>query len=115
VAFNAPSLDKFGPAVKEGGAVVYDSGVITKTPEFADGVRVYPVPCGDIAKSLGNTLVKNVIALGALQEAMKLFEEETFLTALRSSLKDKCAMIPINEEAFRWGVKAVREGIETFD
>jgi Pyruvate/2-oxoacid:ferredoxin oxidoreductase gamma subunit len=97
--------------VREGGAVVYDSGVVTKTPEFADGVRVYPVPCGEIARSLGNSLVKNVVALGALQEATKLLDEESFLTALRSSLKDKCAMIPVNEEAFAWGIKAVREGI----
>ena len=56
-------------------------------------------------------MVKNVVALGALQEATKLLAEESFLTALRLSLKDKCAMIPVNEEAFRWGVKAVREGI----
>jgi 2-oxoisovalerate ferredoxin oxidoreductase beta subunit len=111
VAFNAPSLDKFGPSVRTEGAVVYDSSVITKTPAFADGVRIYPVPCGEIAQSLGNRLVKNVVALGALQEATQLLDEESFLTALRSSLKDKCAMIPVNEEAFRWGVKAVREGI----
>jgi 2-oxoisovalerate ferredoxin oxidoreductase beta subunit len=56
-------------------------------------------------------VVKNVVALGALQEATQILEEGSFLTALRTSLKDKCAMIPLNEEAFRWGVKAVREGI----
>jgi len=111
VAFNAPSLEKFGPTVKKEGAVVYDSSVITKTPELADGVRLYPVPCGEIAKGLGNSLVKNVVALGALQEATQLLAEESLLTALRSSLKDKSAMIPLNEEAFRWGVKAVRDGI----
>jgi Pyruvate/2-oxoacid:ferredoxin oxidoreductase gamma subunit len=55
------------------------------------------------------------VALGAVQEATKLLDEESFLNALRSSLKNKCAMIPVNEEAFNWGVKAVREGIEEFD
>jgi len=112
IAFNAPSLDKFGPAVKREGTVVYDSGVITKIPRLADGVRIFPVPCGEIAMSLGNGLVKNVVALGALQEATKLLDEESFLTALRSSLKDKCAMIPVNEEAFRRGVAAVRDGTD---
>ena len=57
---------------------------------------------------------ENVVALGALQEATKLLDEGAFLTALRISLKDKCAMIPMNEEAFRWGMKAVREGITRF-
>jgi Pyruvate/2-oxoacid:ferredoxin oxidoreductase gamma subunit len=111
VAFNAPSLARFGPAVKENGVVVYDSSAITEVPEFASGVKVVAVPCGKIAQNLGTRVVKNVVALGALQEATKILEEESFLTALRVSLKHKCAMIPLNEEAFRWGVKAVKENI----
>jgi 2-oxoisovalerate ferredoxin oxidoreductase beta subunit len=111
VAFNAPSLVKFGPTVRENGVVIYDSSVITEAPEMRPGVRVHPVPCAEIAKSLGRVLVKNVVALGALQEATKVLTEDSFLTALRLSLKDKCAMIPMNEEAFRWGIKAVREEI----
>jgi len=111
MAFNAPSLNKFGPAVVEGGVVIYDSSVIAETPSFAPGVQVFPVPCAKIARSLGSVVVKNVVALGALQEATQILEEDSFLTALRTSLKDKCAMIPLNEEAFRWGAKAVREGI----
>ncbi len=115
VAFNAPSLHKFGPTVREGGIVIYDSSVVTDEPEYKPGVKVYPVPCLEIAKSLGKSVVKNVVALGALQEASNILAEESFLTAIRISLKEKCAMIPLNEEAFRWGVKAVREGITSFE
>jgi 2-oxoisovalerate ferredoxin oxidoreductase beta subunit len=111
VAFNAPSLQKFGPAVREGGAVVYDSGVITETPPLPEGVRVFPVPFGEIAKNLGRVLVKNMVALGAVQEATGILAEESLLTAIRESLRENCAMVEINEEAFRWGVRAVREGI----
>lgn len=53
-------------------------------------------------------MVKNVVALGALCAATGLFPEETFKTALRQALKDKCALIPLNEEAFAWGVKTVK-------
>jgi Pyruvate/2-oxoacid:ferredoxin oxidoreductase gamma subunit len=74
-------------------------------------VKAYPVPCAAIAQSLGNVLVKNVVMLGALQEATHLLEEESFLTTLRRSLQKKAALIPVNEEAFRWGAKAVREKI----
>lgn len=115
VAFNAPSLNKFGPTVAENGIVIYDSSVITETPEFAPGVRVYPVPCAKIAQDLGSRVVKNVVAIGALQEAADLLQEESFLAALRLSLKDKCAMIPLNEEAFRWGRKAIKEHIVSLD
>ncbi|MCE7892757.1 MAG: thiamine pyrophosphate-binding protein [Sorangiineae bacterium PRO1] len=115
IAFNAPSLDKFSETVRPGGVVIYDSSVISHQPKVAEGVRVIAVPCAAVAQSLGNVMVKNVVALGALQEATKLLEEESFLTVLRRSLKSKAALIPLNEEAFRWGVKAVREGIEKLD
>ncbi len=111
VAFNAPSLHKFGPMVVENGIIIYDPGVITETPDVKPGVMMHPVPCTEIALSLGKAVVKNVVALGALQAATDLLTEETFLQAIRSALKEKCALIPMNEEAFRWGVKAVKEGI----
>ena len=57
---------------------------------------------------LGKAMVKNIVALGALQAATKLFPEETLRTAIRLALKDKCALIPLNEEAFSWGMRAVR-------
>jgi len=111
VAFNAPSLAKFGPSVVENGIVIYDSSVITETPQFRRGVAVHPVPCAEIAMSLGRGVVKNVVALGALQAATRVLPVESFLTAIRIGLQDKCAMIPLNEEAFRWGGKSVHEKI----
>jgi 2-oxoisovalerate ferredoxin oxidoreductase beta subunit len=107
VAFNAPSLAKFGPTLAEDGILVYDSSVITEPPEVGEGVTVFAVPCTEIARDLGYGIVKNVVALGALQAASQVMNEESFLTAIRLSLQDKCSMIPVNEEAFRCGVKAV--------
>jgi len=113
VAFNAPSLARFGPHVEPGGAVLYDSSVIRELPKLQQGVRAYGVAFTTIANDLGKAVVKNVVALGALQAATRLFPEETFLTAIRQALKEKCAMIPLNEQAFAWGVKAVKEELET--
>jgi 2-oxoisovalerate ferredoxin oxidoreductase beta subunit len=67
------------------------------------------VPFTTIAKDLGKVVVKNVVALGALQEATNLFPKDTFLTAIRAALKEKCAMIPLNEQAFEWGGRKVKE------
>jgi 2-oxoisovalerate ferredoxin oxidoreductase beta subunit len=108
VAFNAPSLAKFGPTVVPGGYVIYDSSTCHEAPHVANRVTVVGVPFTQIAADLGRTVVKNVVALGALQEATHLFPKETFLTAIRQALKEKCAMIPLNEEAFAWGAKSVR-------
>jgi Pyruvate/2-oxoacid:ferredoxin oxidoreductase gamma subunit len=103
VAFNAPSLAKFGPKVQAGGVVVYDSSVIAEVPRLAEGVRPVGVPFTRIATELGKSLVKNVVALGALQEATQIFPEETFLTAIRQALREKAALIPLNESAFARG------------
>jgi 2-oxoisovalerate ferredoxin oxidoreductase beta subunit len=110
VAFNAPSLAKFGPEVLPGGYVIYDSSTCHDVPRVADRVKVVGVPFTQVAADLGRTVVKNVVALGALQDATNIFPKETFLTAIRQALKEKCAMIPLNEEAFGWGARMVTKG-----
>lgn len=106
IAFNAPSLAKFGPQVQAGGTIIYDSSVITEPPALNNATKLVGVPFTEIAADLGKTMVKNIVALGALQAATGIYPQDTFLTAIRQALKDKCAMIPLNEEAFDWGMKA---------
>jgi len=112
VAFNAPSLVKFGPRVVEGGVVVYDSSVIAEVPALRAGVKAVGVPFTQIAADLGRIIVKNIVALGALQEATRLFPKETFLTAVRQALAAKCALVPLNEEAFAWGARKAAEAVK---
>ena len=110
VAFNAPSLAKFGPQVVPGGVIVYDRSVVTEVPAgLPSSVRAFGVPCTEIALGLGKAMVKNIVALGALQAATGLFPRETFLTAIRQALRAKCALVPINEAAFARGVEAAQE------
>jgi 2-oxoisovalerate ferredoxin oxidoreductase beta subunit len=54
-------------------------------------------------------MVKNVVALGALQAATQIFPRESFLSTLRHALKERCALLAINEEAFTWGIRAFEE------
>ena len=109
IAFNAPSLDKFADCVREGGVVLYDSSVITSPPKVQKGVRVLPIPFANLAQRQGSVVVKSVVALGALQEALQLLDERSFLGELSRSLKHKANLLPVNEAAFREGAKAVRE------
>jgi 2-oxoisovalerate ferredoxin oxidoreductase beta subunit len=109
VAFNAPSLAKFAPAVPAGGVVLYDCSMVAAVPGLDPGVRMIGVPFTQIAAELGKVLVKNIVALGALREATRIFPEETFLTAIRQTLREKCALIPLNEEAFARGARAAHE------
>ena len=108
VAFNAPSLARFGPSVLPGGVVVYDTGAVREPPALAPSVRSVAAPCTEIARELGEPRVKNIVALGALRGAVPLLPEETFLSAIRHALGGKAALLAVNEEAFRRGVRAVR-------
>jgi len=108
VAFNAPSLAKFGPAVARGGIVLYDSSAVREAHALDPGVRVLAVPCTEIARELGQPLVKNIVALGALVGATGLLPEETLLAAMQRALGGKRAGAGVNEEAFRRGVAAGR-------
>jgi len=106
VAFNAPSLAKFGPSVVPGGTIVYDSSVIDSPPQLDPSIKLVGVPATQIAVDLGKAMVKNIVAMGALQAATGLFPKETFLAAIRQALHTKCALISLNEEAFARGIQS---------
>jgi len=108
VAFNAPSLAKFGPQAAKGAVVLYDASVIRELPALDPSVRALGVPCTEIARDLGQPLVKNIVALGALAGATKLLPEPSLLDAMQRALGGKRAAMGVNEEAFRRGVAAVR-------
>ena len=109
VAFNAPSLAKFGPTVRKGGVAIYDSTVVDTPPVLDPSVRLVGVPMSQIATSLGARVVKNVVALGVLQAATELFPRETFLAALTQMLHGKEDLVPMNVQAFDQGAAAVRK------
>jgi 2-oxoisovalerate ferredoxin oxidoreductase beta subunit len=106
VAFNAPSLARFGPSVAQGGLVIYDSTVIAEPPALDPSIRVVAVPFSEIALELGQGMAKNVVALGALQGATGLFPEESFLAAIGQAFRGGNGMLSLNEQAFRRGVRA---------
>ncbi|MFG0283303.1 MAG: 2-oxoacid:acceptor oxidoreductase family protein [Phycisphaerales bacterium JB039] len=111
VAFNPPSLEKFGPTVVPGGLAIYDSSVIPEPPDLGPDIRAIGVPCTEIAQELGKRMVKNVVALGALQAATDLFPVESYMLTLRQALKNNCAMFELNEQAFARGAEAYEAAV----
>jgi 2-oxoisovalerate ferredoxin oxidoreductase beta subunit len=108
VAFNPPSVARFGPSVRPGGIMIYDSSVVTSAPDLGEGIGVVGVPCGAIAHELGNRVIKNMVALGAFRAATELFPRESFMATLRAALKDRAQLIDLNERAFERGERAYR-------
>ncbi|MCM2256954.1 MAG: 2-oxoacid:acceptor oxidoreductase family protein [Vicinamibacteria bacterium] len=109
LAFNGPSLTKFGPMVAPGGVLLYDTSVAGEVPEVADGVRVVGVPFTRIAKETGYPITKSIVALGAMAGATNLLPRESFLTAIRVQLgAKKQSLLAVNEAAFAAGYEAAQ-------
>jgi 2-oxoisovalerate ferredoxin oxidoreductase beta subunit len=111
IAFNAPSLAKFGPTVEPGGTILYDSSVIPEPPPLPERVTARGVPFTGIAVDLKLPVAKNIVALGALCAATEIFPKETFLSVIRRALKEKALLIPANEKAFARGAEAIEGGV----
>jgi 2-oxoisovalerate ferredoxin oxidoreductase beta subunit len=108
IAFNAPSLARFGLTVKQNGYIIYDSSVAKDVKPGHPSITVVGVPFTEIAVGLGKAVVKNIVALGALQAATNLFPKETFIAAIHEALKEKAKLIPMNEQAFQAGMEAAK-------
>ena len=109
VAFNAPSLTKFAHTVAPGGTILYDSTIIPTPPtDLPAGRQAIGIPFTKIASDLGKPMVKNVVALGALQAATKLLPDHALIETLAHVLKDKSAVLPLNQAAYAAGLAAVQ-------
>lgn len=107
IAFNAPSLAKFAPHVRPGGLILYDGSLIASPCPLPEGRRVFALPLTQLAAALGRPMVKNVVALGALQAATRLLPADRLLHTLAHVLKDKPSALPVNQAAFAAGQQAV--------
>ena len=109
IVLNQPSLDKFEPKVKKGGAIIYDSYGIMNPPTRKD-IRVFRIDAMDTAAELGMTKVFNMIVLGGLLKICPMVSIESVLKGLRKTLPERhWNLIPMNEEAIRKGMEIIEE------
>lgn len=107
VVMNRPSRDRFEELTKPNGTLVMNTTLIDKQITRND-INILKIPLTEIATKLGNVRCANMIALGALNAALKIVS----LKALMESLKEvippyRHSLLPINEEALREGAKLV--------
>ncbi len=109
VAMNLPSLDKFEPMLSAGGTLLINSSLIDREPHRKD-VKVFLIPCNDIAKELGNMKVANMVMVGAIIAAGGVVAIDSVLTVLAKKIfKNKPKVMPINEQAIRKGMECVQK------
>jgi 2-oxoglutarate ferredoxin oxidoreductase subunit gamma len=105
VALNQPSIDKFGPAVRENGVVIVNTNMCPRGCKRTD-VQIIAAPLSDIANEIGSPMVLNMLAIGIIIGKTQLIKYETMEEDLNSFMKSK------NPELLEKNLIAIKRGME---
>lgn len=109
VAMNLPSLDKFEPMLAKSGILLINSSLIER-PAHRNDVKIWRIPCNDIAKELGNDKVANMVMVGAILAASGVVKVDSVLQVLAKKIfKNKPEVMPLNETAIRRGMECIKK------
>jgi len=108
IVMNKPSLDKFESKVKEKGILFVNSSLIDREVS-RDDIEVIKVPANEIAEKIGNTVVANMVMLGAFIEKTKVIPIEKVKFVVEKFLSEKKKeLIEINFKALEEGAKLIK-------
>lgn len=99
VAMNLPSLVKFEHMVKPGGQLFVNTSLIKEEPT-RDDIDIYNIDANEIAVSLNNDKISNMVILGAIVNktgVVKLESVEKVMEKLFTGKKEK--LLPLNKQA----------------
>lgn len=104
---NLPSFEKFESALSSGGILVLNSSLIDRQSK-RDDIKTYNVPANEIANSLGDARMANMVALGALNAALGyIVDTSRIMEAFKKIFAKKTGIIAPNELAILAGVKHI--------
>ena len=101
--FNQPSWDKFKSKVKKRGLVLLNSSLI-EDKSLPRNIKVRKIPFTEMASSLGDVRVANMVALGAFLREKNILKRKTvFKVFSEIAPKDKRHLLKINRKALEAG------------
>lgn len=103
LVFNLPSYDKYVDLVFPGGVFIANSSLINRTSERNDLEEVF-IPANDLAESIGNQRLANMIMLGALVKKLPILTIEQLAQGLDDHIPERHRnLIELNCRALREG------------
>jgi 2-oxoglutarate ferredoxin oxidoreductase subunit gamma len=110
VVMNQPSYDRFRAALASEGWLLANGTMARLAPADVRRERSLAIPATEVASSLGNLVVANMVMLGALNEVLGLLPEKTIERCLAEELGGgKAGLLPVNLQALAAGAEAVRQ------
>ena len=109
ILLNQPSLEKFTPSIRPGGALIYDTYSIAYPPE-RDDIDIYQINAMEAAAAMKNIKTFNMFILGGLLGVHPVVHIENVVKALYKTLPERHHhLIPQNEEALRKGACLIKK------
>jgi 2-oxoglutarate ferredoxin oxidoreductase subunit gamma len=103
VVLNLPSLDKYESKVIEGGVLIVNQSLVNRGVQRTD-IDSFLIPANEIAESLGNRRLVNMVILGALVEKLPIVSIKSLEEALDNHLPERHRkLLKSNFEALRIG------------
>jgi len=109
IAMNLPSLDKYEPLVIAGGYLIVNTSLVNRTVQRSDITAVH-IPANEIAESLGEKRLSNLVMVGALLAQLTELPLEAVENALHEHLPERHRkLLSLNLKALSKGVEAARK------
>ena len=107
IAMNLPSLDKYEGVVKPGGVIVVNSSMVNREVQRKD-LRMVMIPGNEIAESLGDRRMTNMVLLGGLLANLPVLTVEAVGRALEAHLPTRHKrLLPLNLQALQRGAEYI--------
>lgn len=107
IAMNMPSMDKYEPMVKPGGVLVVNASIINRGVERKD-IHTVLIPANEIAESLGDRRMANMVLLGSLFANLPVLPQEALERALKAHLSARHhRLLPLNIQAINRGAEFI--------
>jgi len=109
IALNLPSLDKYESLITPGGAMIVNASLVNRGVARTD-IHSSLVPAQEIAESLGDRRLTNVVTVGSLLALLPVLSIEAVEKALEDHLPERHKkLLPLNIKALRAGADFVRK------
>jgi len=108
VVMNLPSLDKYESSLISGGVLIGNASLINR-PVHRQDLDSVLIPANEIAESIGNKRLVNIVLLGALIAKLPVLSMEDIKAALKNHLPQRHQkLLPMNIEALHQGAAYAR-------
>ncbi len=114
VAMHQIAMDKYIQKIKQGGSLIFNSSLASSPHSrgLPKGVSVYAIPASEIAISLGDARVANLVMLGAFLGVTEMVGLETVKQSLENILPARHKqLLPLNLKALDAGFSVFKVSV----